>query len=522
MKKTPREKAFFASLAALTFLSSFFICGMIDFSESNFFLACFWLLGFAVLTFNVSYMIVCSSIALLSKPDLLPETEVLKMPKTAVIYVVRNEAEEVILKNLQASFQNNFLENADLWLLSNSDDENYIAMEKSVIARLQSIFGSGRACYFQTYENVLRRKHVCIQQWLKAFPEYEYFMICDADSVLPKDTLMKLFRKAEHPANRGIALFQSKINIGDRLTYFTRLMGHGQDICQRIYARANQKVFGRGVSYGSGSLIRCREFSEIDVPEWVLSHDIWDTLALEENGHRVAFCSDVTTLGSYPANYLEYLKRGRRWIKGTLESSTACMRKKVPAGTRFMALYPVYMYSVQPLFLLWILSGFFYNANSWESLLITQKYSFLGGALFDMEMGSHLVMTMTVVSGHRFLKCRSWKEMKMSMMELLTSILLCLNNLLFDSFAVLKWFFTRQRGMAWVSMKKGRPQKVSLLETAKYLWPTTLFGVFGWIMGLIYNPLWLLAASPFLLSFLLGIPMTYLTAGKAADISERL
>jgi membrane glycosyltransferase len=522
MKMNSREKVFFLCVGGLTALSCFLICGMIDFGESHFLLAVFWLLGFTILTFNVSYMLVCTFISFFLKPDILAERNIANIPKTAIIYVVRNESEDVIRKSLEGSFRNNFLDQVNLWLLSNSDDPAYIEMEKRVIHEFQTMFGLDRVGYFQTYENSLRRKHVCIQQWLKAFPEYRYFLVCDADSILPQDGLIRLIRKAEHPANREIALFQSQINIGERPTYFARLMGHGQDICQRIFARANQKVFGRGVSYGSGSLIRCAEFRDIEVPEWALSHDIWDTLALEEKGYRVAFCSDVITLGSYPANYLEYLKRGQRWIRGTLESFSACRTAKVSAGTRFMAVYPIYMYSVQPLFLLWILSGFFYNANTWESLLVTQKYSFLGGALFDMEMGSHLVMTMTVVSGHRFFKCKNWKELRMSIAELLTSILLCLNNILFDSFVVLKCFLKPERGAPWVAMKKGRPQNLSLREAAKRLWPATLIGVVGWILGLIYNPLWLLAASPFLLSFLLGIPMTYLTSGKAQDSFQRL
>ncbi len=40
-------------------------------------------------------------------------------------------------------------------------------------------------------------------------PEYVYLYVCDADGMIPKGTLLKLLRKAEHPDNRDIAIFQA-------------------------------------------------------------------------------------------------------------------------------------------------------------------------------------------------------------------------------------------------------------------------------------------------------------------------
>ena len=503
---------FFAAIFLFTFISSFLIFGMINLKESNCFLTIFWMTGFIVLTINIGYMLVCTLVACFTKETILNSKQINDIPKTAIVYVVRNEHPDVLRKNLTYSFENNFQDNIDLWLLSNSDDDEFIQNEQKVLFELRERFGFNRIGYYQTFKNPLRRKHICIHQWLHEYPCYKYFLVCDADSQLPERSVLKLVGKAEHPANRSIVLFQSKINIHETTTYFNKFLAIGQDMCQRIYSRANQKVFGRAVSYGSGCLIRCKEFKEINVPDWVLSHDIWDTVSLEEKNYHVVFCGDVITYGSFPNNYIEYLKRSQRWIKGTLESLPVCLKADIPAGTRFMVLYPSYMYAIQPLFLLWIMSGFFYNNAMWETMFITQKYAFLGGSFVDLEMGSHMFITMTIVAGHRFVKCRNIKEVALVFVELFSTLLLCLNTIVFDSVSVVKWFFTRKKGMEWVSMKKDPEQKLLLVDVVKSLWPITLFGITCLILGIVYSPLWALFAAPFLCSFILGIPVTYYTS----------
>jgi len=516
-----KKTIFFLSLILLfTFLSTYAVAGMVNLRHSNHFLTAFWLVGFVLFTFNVGYMLVCSLAALFCKETFLKESNLAFFPKTAIIYVVRNENDSILLDNLTASFDNNPNENIDLWLLSNSDSEDFIAKERGLVEKLRGRFSPKKVGYFQTKNNPLRRKHVCIQEWLHAYPEYAYMVVCDADSILSQGSVEKLLSKAEHPENADIVHFQSQINTVNRNTYFASFLGHGQDFCQRIYSRTNQKIFDRSISFGSGCLIRCKEFSRINVPDWVLSHDIWDTIFLEEKKHRVVFCGDVVTYGSFPNNYLDCVRRSERWVRGTLEASGIVVTKKIPVGTRFMTFYPIYMYCAQPLFLLWIISGFFANLNVWHPLMVTQRYAFLGASLIDLEMGSHLFITLGILKAHRFVKCRSLKEAKLVFVDLLCSLLLCLNNLVFDSIAVVNWLLTRKkRGMDWISMPKEINEKVGLMPIIKKFWPSTALGIIGIVFGLRYSPVWTMVASPFLISFILGIPLTYLTAKQINPIT---
>jgi hypothetical protein len=104
--------------------------GMINFSSSNLFLAVFWMSGFVILTFNVGYMLISSFISFVMKDEPLKEKDLSILPPTAIIYVVRNEEEEVLLNSMYRSFRDNFRDSVDLWLLSNSDLEEYVDGKK--------------------------------------------------------------------------------------------------------------------------------------------------------------------------------------------------------------------------------------------------------------------------------------------------------------------------------------------------------------------------------------------------------
>ncbi len=508
---------FFFSIFLFAFFNSYWIAGMINFSISNMFVSLIWMLGFMLLTFNVGYMLINTIVSSLWKEMYLNEEVSDQIPSTAIVYVVRNEMGEALFKNMYHSLFHNFSENVDLWLLSNSDKEEFVDIENKVIFKLKNLFGSNRVNYFRAVNNPLYRKHICIQEWLNGCHNYKYFLVCDADSKIPEGALSKLVRKAEHPNNKDIALFQSHITIKEEPTYFVKFLRFGQDICQRLFTSTNQKIFGRSVSYGSGCLIRCEVFRKINVPDWALSHDIWDTIYLEEMGYRVVFCGDVITYGEFPVNYLEYTKRNQRWIKGTLESAEVVFKNRTSIGTKFMTLYPSYLYLSQPIFLIWIMIGFFLDCKLWRPLFKVQRYAFMGASYVDLEMGSHLLITMCVVIGHKFLGCKNIKEVGLIFVELLTSVLICLNNIFYNSLTVIIWFLKREKGIQWVPMKKGTDENMKLSQVVKNLWPTTLIGVFGMVFGFIYSLNWAIAALPFLISFTLGIPVVYFTGKKIGN-----
>jgi membrane glycosyltransferase len=512
MREPFRSGLFVIAILALPVFGVYVLAGLLDFSGSLYLPTILWLAGFGCLTLNTAHMLVCSLVALWPTKPQISETDRSQVSRTDVLYVVRNESTDLLFTTMAASLAGIAGSNVRLWLLSNSDGVDFRSSERHLIKRLQQKFGAESVGSFATRKNPLRRKHVCIREWLDAHPESCLILICDADTVLPAGSVEKLIRKAEHPDNAGIAVFQSHIRVTDAETRFARMLSHGQEIAQRIFATAHQRVFRRSAYYGSGCLIRAAAYRTLNIPAWVLSHDIWETVALERCAGRIAYCPDVVTFGRFPNNMLAYLRRNRRWIIGTMETFPLLVRPRVPFGTRFLVLLPIYLYLCQPLLLIWIAVGFA-GSSSVGSVGAIQTSALIGSGYFHVEMSSCLIVTIAIVFGHRFTQCRSLREIGDTGIELAASIVLCLNCILFDSATVIAALVRRRRVHEWVpAEKQNRP--VQLREVARTLWPSTLVGLVAAITGAVYAANWALIASPFLLSFCLGIPAAYWTAQK--------
>ena len=73
--------------------------------------------GFAFLIFNVVYMFLAAFFYLICNPQPLKESYVEYIPKTAIIYPLKNESVGM-LERVLFTFSNNNLPGVDLWILS--------------------------------------------------------------------------------------------------------------------------------------------------------------------------------------------------------------------------------------------------------------------------------------------------------------------------------------------------------------------------------------------------------------------
>ena len=212
-----------------------------------------WVAGFGFLFFNVAYQfILCLCHLLIKKLPVLKEAYVDHFPRVALVYPVRNETHG-LFERVGYSFSRNKLPNVDLWILSDSA-EGFEQYEREVVERLQRQH-PGRVFYRRRKEPV-ERKQGNIAEFLHAHPEYPLLYICDADGMVPKGTLLKLLKKALHPENRDIAIFQAFVRIAHAATWYARLEKIGADLSQRFSFTAFQAVFGRTISFGHHHLAR--------------------------------------------------------------------------------------------------------------------------------------------------------------------------------------------------------------------------------------------------------------------------
>ena len=465
-----------------------------------------WFIGFAVLTFNLIYMLAASLFYLFFKPPVFKEISPADLPPTAVIYPVKNEGEG-LYERMRFTLQNSLAAGIDFWLLSDSAGV-FLDYEAECVGRLKQEF-AGAQIFYCHRPDPIEKKQGNIMEWAHRHPGYKYFFVCDADTMIPRDSLLKMIRKAEHPENSDIAIFQSRLEIVHAKTYFAKFQATSAALAQKFYVSVNQAVLGRQVSFGHGCLIRMEPFLLLRLPKGIWSHDIWDTVLLDERGWKTVFCRDVVCYDEVPSHYLELKIRNRRWARGTMQSWPLLFRPGVSSASRFYVFYGIYMYVSQPIFFIWILMSFWAASDLSGALLIFQRYSFLGGTLVDIELTGMMIFSLAVVFLHKIVVCKSPKDMWEVVKEIFFSTLICLNNIFYQTVDLLVIPFQKA---GWVPVKKNPFASATLKNAIQNLWPSTLLGIAGIYFGLRESPQWAFGAMPFLISFSFIIPLTYLTS----------
>ncbi len=328
-------------------------------------------------------------------------------------------------------------------------------------------------------------------------------------TILYPGTVAKLAAKAEHPDNQDVLIFQTQMMIGGSLTRFARYFEPGNNLAAKIFRRVNYHVFDRSAYYGHNALIRRKQFQELSVPDWILSHDLWETAAIDAAGQRVAFCEDVLSEEMYPSTFLEDRARTRRWILGTIEALPLLFRRGLTVGTRFYLALPLYMYFMEVVFLFWILLGLFAHNSVTGALIAAQPLLLAGAVGLDLEMGGMCAGTLSIAWFYKLWFCRRRRDLVLMLREILIGTAVVLNNLLYHSWSVLVSPFGSK---AWRPMKKEPAEDLSYRTAFWEMLPSTSAGIILLSVGLTLAPMWTLLASPILLSFLLGSVTVYWTS----------
>lgn len=489
-------------ISLILFLTAYFVFRRLSDSRYlhiNIYYEIFWLLCFCYLMLNVAYMLINSIYARLSKTRILRESNDLEeIPSVAIIYTIRSESTG-LYERMEFTLSNNNLIGTDLWILSGDTTAKYIEYENSVVDRLCNKFGESKIRYMHSTNPGIKKREF-LEIWLATYSDkYKYFIVCDADSSLPEECILKLIKKAEHPSNKDVAVFQSSLNVVNARTFYSKRQAIGVMSTMTLYTNVQQNLFKRILYFGHNALIRVEDFKRTHVPQGMLSHDVWETVSLAKIGKKVAFCPDVISYEESPTNYIEDIKRIRRWCKGNLETWKLIFSKDISLGLRFMVGYGVYSYTTQFVLFIWFISGMSMARNQiWQGLagLSGQQYS-----LF--------VITMIIVFFHKLIAYRGFSHVKDTFRDIVFSTVMGLNNIFYVSMGVILIPFQK---FIWKPMKKNPNSSMTLKAALKFMWPSTLIGIYGIYNGYNHAPYWLILAFPILFSFGVGIMVAYVTS----------
>lgn len=460
---------------------------------------------FAVLSLNVSILGTQALFALFVKTPRFPKiggSATARVP-VALLYCVKNESISM-KERIRYTLGGNLLVNLHLWILSDSDEKRGLEEEK-LIEDLSREFGEERI-FYRRRNSPYERKQGNLKDWLIRFgAPYLYFIVCDADSLLPEGWAREALSIAEHPDNSHIAVFQSTIYITHDNSFYSKMQALGQFYAQRFYFLVNQAVLGQSISFGHNQLVRKEAFEKIELPEGILSHDNWETALLDRAGCRVAFIHDLVSYEEAPAHYLEERKRTKRWLKGTLQGWPLLFLPGISLSTRFLIFYQIYLYLVQPLLFFWMVSGPLFTTSLRDNLFSGENTPAL------------LLWTLGLIFLHKFAVARNLADAGRIAKEVLFTTLLGLQGIFYGT---IDWLTLPLEKMGWVPMSKNPGDRPSFTECIKGLWPGTLAGFLFLMAGMRISPAWTLYALPVITSLILSIPLVYLSSRELGAEGE--
>ena len=496
---------FLGIVTGLSFLVTLFLSRTLVVTDETRLVSSAWVGGFAFLFFNVAYLFSLSLVHPFLKAPVLGEVYVKDFPKVALVYPIRNE-EHGLYERIDYSLEGNQLPDLDLWVLSDSDVE-YEASEEKLILRLRGKYGA--RIHYRRRPLPLERKQGNIKDFILTRPEYSYLYIVDADGMLPKGTVLKLLRKAQHPENQDVAIFQCLIRIAHARTWYARFEKIGTAFSQKFNFTAVQALFGRSISFGHHQLVRREALQKINLPKGLLSHDNWDTVLLDQMGYRVVFCPDVHAFDEAPSSYLEARARARRWSQGTLQGWPLLLKPRISLASRFLVFYGIYLYLADLVFFFWVILGFLAHSAPTGELIHFEIDSIWMGLFTNSLLFGVLLFSFGVILFHKLVLVRTFRDFWEYLYELFFSTLVTLNNFFYVPLDLATLPF---RKLAWKPMKKNPFEKVSFWNAAKDLWPGTALGLAGLYFSTHETPYFIWQATPILISLIGSIPSVYLTA----------
>ena len=166
---------------------------------------------------------------------------------------------------------------------------------------------------------------------LELLPGIKYVITLDADTVLPRDSALRLAATLAHPLNQaifdpdtgrvvaGYTILQPRTEVkpGEaNVSLFTQIFSGdtGLDLYTLAVSDVYQDLFGEGIYVGKGIYdVAAFERSLAGrVPEnSLLSHDLFEGI----HG-RVGLVTDIVLFEDYPPNYLVQVHRSHRWVRG--------------------------------------------------------------------------------------------------------------------------------------------------------------------------------------------------------------
>ncbi|MEM1226118.1 MAG: glucans biosynthesis glucosyltransferase MdoH [Planctomycetota bacterium] len=420
----------------------------------------------------------------------------------------------------------------DFFILSDTNQPKTQSSEQRCWSKLVSAIAEGESdrsgtspsVYYRHRDQNTGRKAGNIEDFCVRWGDaYDHMVILDADSLVSGETILEMARRARQDPQIGI-LQVPPVPIG-RSSLFARLQQFSAATYGPVCVSSYRAFSGPSGNYwGHNAIIRVDAFkAHCQLPTLngpasfgghILSHDFVEAALMVRGGWKVVLADDLG--GSFeecPTTIRDYAIRDQRWCHGNLQHWQVMLAEGLHPMSRFHLASGIIAYLSSPMWLLFISLTFFAwllgspaaTGGSWRLTSIS-----LG--LFTTTMLMLLLPKIVAIAAQCLQRGDGTRRRLLASfaVETLFSILYAPINAVFHSqFVIGTALLGRQA--AWGSQQ--RDESGCSLRTAitDFGWLTVL----GWCLcigvGLV-GPSWLPWMLPFLLSWMLSVPLAMLMA----------
>ncbi|MEX0430237.1 glucans biosynthesis glucosyltransferase MdoH [Spiribacter insolitus] len=294
------------------------------------------------------------------------------LARTALVMPAYNEDMAGVVHCLTATWrslqQTGESEYFDCYLLSDSSDPAQLAREHEAVTRLRARFGDTLRLFYRARERNTGRKPGNIRDFCERWgAHYDYMIVLDADSRMTGEAILALVRRMQANPQAGI-LQTVPLPVGQRT-----ILGRFQQLAASLHARhiANGLAFWQGNStnyWGHNAIVRIADFQACcglstlpgkpPLGGDIMSHDYVEAGLMRRHGRGVYVLPELG--GSFegmPGNFVDDLKRERRWCQGNLQHLRLLPGRGWRPVTRLNFLLGGLAYVNAPLWLLMIAAG---------------------------------------------------------------------------------------------------------------------------------------------------------------------
>lgn len=311
-----------------------------------------WLLELSAfaLAYDMSQAILCLVLRESHLPS-LPTLE--RQPAVALLCVTCDDVDLAILRRLGRQDYANL----DIFILDDSRlPESRQAVDSLGLTVVRRRDGSGF-------------KAGNLNNWVFAHgSRYDYFVVADADSVLPDDFVEQMVRVAEHPHNHQLAIIESTIYPWNESEPFAKLQATA-GAWQRCRQLRLLNHLDATLSVGHNNIYRTAAMREIGgFAERYLAEDFATTIALLQQTSWKCKTVGIRSYERAPANLAEFARRQARWAYQTFQLhslTTGSLSWEI----KLSLLRALYHYSLPVALyvgMLWLIGV---NASSWPSFM---------------------------------------------------------------------------------------------------------------------------------------------------------